>query len=48
MSAQKRRLEYIRCVDCKADEYDTDIRAERMVWMALKRCAVQLYKKPLK
>lgn len=22
MSAQKRRLEYIRCVDCKADEYD--------------------------
>lgn len=31
----------------KADEYDTDIRTERMVWIALKRCATQLYKKPL-
>ena len=32
----------------KADEFDTDIKQERMVWVALKACAKELYKKPLK
>ena len=35
MSAQERRIEYIRCVDCKAEEYDRqgyDVKANVSEW----------------
>ena len=35
MSAQKKRIEYIRCVDCKAEEFDRqgyDVKADLEGW----------------